>query len=83
MNNVIIYTSTYCGYCFAAKLVFEKKGIDYKEINLSKNPSLRKEIMGKWNWRTVPLIIINDKFVGGFRELTSLESSNKLDKFLN
>jgi glutaredoxin 3 len=83
MNSVIVYTSTFCGYCFAAKSLLSKKGISYEEVNLSESPEMRQEIMEKWGWRTVPLIIINDKLIGGFRELASLESQNKLDSYLN
>lgn len=83
MNNVIVYTSTYCGYCFAAKSLLSNKGIPYEEVNLSESPEMRQGIMEKWSWRTVPLIIINDKLIGGFRELASLESQNKLDSYLN
>lgn len=83
MNSVIVYTSTFCGYCSAAKSLLSKKGIPYEEVNLSESPEMRQEIMEKWGWRTVPLIIINDKLIGGFRELASLESQNKLDSYLN
>ena len=83
MNNVIVYTSTFCGYCSAAKSLLSNKGIPYEEVNLSESPEMRQEIMEKWSWRTVPLIIINDKLIGGFRELASLESQNKLDSYLN
>jgi len=83
MNSVIVYTSTFCGYCFAAKSLLSKKGISYEEVNLSESPEMRQKIMEKWGWRTVPLIIINDKLIGGFRELASLESQNKLDSYLN
>ncbi len=83
MSSVIVYTSTFCGYCFAAKSLLSKKGISYEEVNLSESPEMRQEIMEKWGWRTVPLIIINDKLIGGFRELASLESRNKLDSYLN
>jgi len=83
MNSVIVYTSTFCGYCSAAKSLLSKKGIPYEEVNLSESPEMRQEIMEKWGWRTVPLIIINGKLIGGFRELASLESQNKLDSYLN
>ena len=83
MNSVIVYTSTFCGYCSAAKSLLSNKGITYEEVNLSKSPEVRQEIMEKWSWRTLPLIIINEKLIGGFRELASLESQNKLDSFLN
>lgn len=83
MNSVIVYTSTFCGYCLAAKSLLGKKGIEFDEVNLSKNPELREHITNKWGWRTLPLIIINDKLIGGFRELALLESQNKLDSYIN
>jgi len=83
MNKVILYTSSFCGYCLAAKSLLSKKGIIFKEVNISLDPVLRKEILTKWNWHTVPLLIINNKLVGGYRELLNLDSLNKLDKFLN
>jgi len=83
MNKVILYTSSFCGYCSAAKSLLSKKGIIFKEVNISSDPDLRQEILNKWNWRTVPLLIINNKLVGGYRELLNLDSLNKLDKFLN
>lgn len=83
MNRVILYTSSFCGYCSAAKSLLRKKGIRFSEVNISCDPDLRQEMQYKWNWHTVPLLIINDKLVGGYRELVNLDSHNKLDKFLN
>ena len=83
MNKVVIYTSSFCGYCTAAKTFLTQKGISFKEINISTKPELRQELYRKWNWNTVPLVVINNKLVGGYRELVNLDSFNKLDKFLN
>ena len=83
MNEVILYTSRFCGYCSAAKSLLMKRGISFKEVNISKDPVLRKEIIAKWNWHTVPLLIINNKIIGGYRELVNLDTDCKLDKFLN
>ena len=38
----------------------------------------RLEISTKYNWRTVPIIIINEKLVGGFDELNKLHMEDKL-----
>ncbi len=83
MKKVTVYTSSFCGYCLAAKSLLSKKGIEFEEVNLSQSPELRKEIREKWSWRTLPLIVINNKLIGGFRELAMLESSNNLDSLLN
>lgn len=81
MNKIILYTSSFCGYCSAAKSLLEKKGMYFEEVDISSDPLLRKEILDKWNWRTLPLLIVNNRLIGGYRELVSLDSQNKLDKF--
>lgn len=83
MNKVIIYTTSYCPYCKRAKGLLDSKGLDYEEINLEDSPGEKSEIFKKYNWRTVPIIFINDKFIGGFDELAGLERSKELDKILN
>ncbi len=83
MNKITVYTSSFCGYCIAAKSLLSKKGVPFEEINLSTSPELRDDVTKKWQWRTLPLIIINDKLIGGFRELAMLESDNKLDSLIN
>ncbi|MGH7884222.1 MAG: glutaredoxin 3 [Thermodesulfobacteriota bacterium] len=83
MNKVIIYTSSYCPYCKRAKGLLDSKGVDYTEINLTDSPDERFELIKKHNWRTVPMILINDKLIGGFDELAGLERSKELDKILS
>jgi glutaredoxin 3 len=80
---VIVYSTTMCPYCVRAKQLLERKGIDYKEINLSKEaPEVRIELMQKTNHRTVPQIFIKDQFIGGFDQLYALEREGKLDELL-
>ena len=69
MPKVVIYTSNYCSFCESAKRFFEQKNWDYQEINLSDKPELRQELSEKHSWRTVPMIFIDDKFIGGFTDL--------------
>jgi len=83
MNKVEIYTSNFCGYCLAAKALLKYKGLKYKAINVSSDPDLKTVLMEKYNWRTIPLIIINNKVIGGFEQLLALESRGHLDKLLN
>ncbi len=83
MNKVIFYTSNFCGYCSAARSMLIRKGISFEEINVSSDPAIRVEILNKWNWHTVPLLIINDKLIGGYTEMINLDSNYKLDKFFN
>ncbi|MEM7008952.1 MAG: glutaredoxin 3 [Thermodesulfobacteriota bacterium] len=82
MTKVVIYTSTYCGYCRAAKGLLNNKGVEFVEIDLTSDHELRMELVEKHKWRTVPIITINDKLIGGYDELAALEREGELDKLL-
>ena len=81
--NVTIYSTLSCPYCVRAKQLLERKGVAYKEINLSNEPAeVRVELMQRTNHRTVPQIFIKDQFIGGFDQLYALEREGKLDDLL-
>lgn len=65
MNHIEIYISDTCGYCHAAKDFLKEHKLDYLEHNISKDPVARKELMKK-GYRSVPVIIINNKEISGF-----------------
>ena len=79
----VIFGRPGCPYCVRAKQLLERKGVAYKEINLSSEPpEVRIELMQRTNHRTVPQIFINDQFIGGFDQLYTLERDGKLDPLL-
>ncbi|MBP5992374.1 MAG: glutaredoxin 3 [Acinetobacter sp.] len=81
--QVTIYSTNMCPYCVRAKQLLERKGIEYKEVNLSTEaPEVRVELMQKTKHRTVPQIFIKDQFIGGFDQLYALEREGKLDELL-
>jgi glutaredoxin 3 len=82
LTKVEIYTSSYCGYCNAAKGILENKGVKFVEIDLSDNYELRIKLHEKHNWRTVPIIVINDSLVGGYHNLVALDRKGELDRLL-
>ena len=83
MPPVEIYTSPWCGYCRAAKVLLDRKGIAYTEIDVSGNPAKRQEMLSRANGRwTVPQIFIGTTHVGGSDDLHALERAGKLDQLL-
>ncbi|SDB81078.1 glutaredoxin 3 [Acinetobacter boissieri] len=83
MSKVIVYSTTVCPYCVRAKQLLQRKGIEYKEINLSNEaPEVRTELIQRTNHRTVPQIFINDQFIGGFDQLYALDREGKLDELV-
>ena len=83
MNDVKIYTSNICPYCTAAKDLFKRLNVAYEEIKLDGQDDLRMKLSKENNgWRTVPMIYINGKFMGGFDDVTKLHSAGKLTPLL-
>lgn len=82
-QQVVIYSSTFCPYCVRAKMLLDKKKIDYTEKNLDRDRALRAEMTQKSGGRTsVPQIWIGEHHVGGCDELFALERAGKLDEML-
>ena len=83
MKPVEIYTTPFCGFCHAAKRLLTQKGVSYSEIDLSKEPGRRGEMMTRANGgRTVPQIFIGQDHIGGCDELYALQNAGRLDKML-
>ena len=83
MSIVEIYTSPYCGYCHAAKRLLNKKSVTFQEIDISRNPKMRSEMLVRANGgHTVPQVFINDKHIGGCDELHAMERSGQLGAIL-
>ena len=80
MKEVKVYTTNYCPYCQRAKNLLKRKGIDFREIDLTDNDLEREELTEKTGCMTVPMIFIGDEFVGGFDDLNALDASGELDK---
>jgi glutaredoxin 3 len=82
MAAVRVYTSGFCPYCVQAKRLLDRKGVPYREIDVSADAAQRAEVMRASGRRTVPQIFINDQSIGGFDELYELEQSGELDTLL-
>lgn len=81
-NNILVYSTPVCPYCTLAKNLLERKGLKFKEIDVS-DPQDRLALIEKAGGRkTVPQIFINDIHVGGYDDLASLEKSGELEALL-
>jgi glutaredoxin 3 len=83
MASVVIYTRQYCGYCSAAKVLLDGKGVDYVEHDATVKPEKRSEMIDKSNGRTTfPQIFINGQHIGGCDDILALDRAGKLDPLL-
>ncbi|MBC8300414.1 MAG: glutaredoxin 3 [Pelagibacterales bacterium] len=83
MKSIIMYTGPLCVFCGAAKRLFARNNIAYKEIDVSTKDGLRDEMIKKANGkRTVPQIFFDDYHIGGYEELRALEKNQELHNLL-
>jgi glutaredoxin 3 len=81
--EILMYSTTWCGYCQRARGLLERKGVDIREIKVDEDPSQRQVMMQKSGGRrTVPQIFIGERHVGGYDDLAALERAGELDKLL-
>jgi glutaredoxin 3 len=83
MPQVVMYTTSWCPYCRAAKSLLAAKKVDFTEIDVTDEPKLRLEMERLSGRRTVPQIFVGGKPIGGYDDALSLEASGELDKLLN
>jgi len=83
MASVDIYTRQYCSYCQFAKELLSRKGVSFREIDVTGNAQMRQEMVQRANGLTTfPQIFIGATHVGGCDELYALEETGKLDPLL-
>jgi glutaredoxin 3 len=83
MKNITMYSGPLCNFCEAAKRLFLRNNLEFKEIDISTKDGLRDEMIKKANGkRTIPQIFFDNIHVGGYVELRELEKKGDLLKLL-
>ncbi len=77
----IIYGISGCSYCRRAKELLSSHNLEFEYTEIHRN--LKKEFLDSKreqinNHNTFPVIFDNDKFIGGFRELTLYLLKNEI-----
>lgn len=66
-NSVIVYSTPTCPYCVMAKNYFKKAGVEYTDVDVSRDENAAREMVMKSGQMGVPVIDINGDIVVGFR----------------
>lgn len=82
MTDVVIYITPICPYCVRAKSLLKQKGVEWREIDVSRDDNERMALMARTKQRTVPQIFINGQHIGGSDDLYALERAGRLDALL-
>ena len=82
-KNIIIYTSSLCGFCYRAKSLLKKKNIPFDEIDIDLDYNKKNEMIKKSGGSSsVPQIFFKDHHIGGCEDLYNLDKENGLKIFI-
>ena len=82
MKKVIVYSADPCARCGRAKILLERNGIDFSEVNLSKDPDGRAELAKRTGLMTFPQIVIGENTLGGLDDLERAEADDRLHELV-
>ena len=83
MPDIEVFSTRICPYCVRAKKLFDRKGVAYREIDVSDDEDLRNGMIQRAGGkRTVPQIFINGQHIGGCDDLYALDAKGGLDPLL-
>jgi glutaredoxin 3 len=82
MPLITLYTTENCSRCVSAKMLLARRGIDYEEVNLAKDPDGRAELQERTGMFTFPQIVIGAETIGGFDELLAADRAGHLRELL-
>lgn len=82
MAQITVYTTDPCSFCVRVKQLLAARGVEYDEVNLSKDPEGRAELAQRTGMLSFPQVVIGDELIGGFRETYEADRSGRLRELL-
>ncbi len=76
MENIVYSTRT-CPFCIMVKDLLRERGIEFEDRIIDSRAEV-EELKKKYGWRTVPIVVLDGKFIGGFDETRKLADSGEL-----
>ncbi|MDX2505096.1 MAG: glutaredoxin 3 [Gammaproteobacteria bacterium] len=78
MPHIEVYSTPNCPFCVSAKTLLKSKNLSFKEIDVSEDVESLQKMVRLSGLRTVPQIFINNNSIGGFDELSQMNTDGHL-----
>ena len=76
--ETIVWIKMQCPYCDMAKALLKQKNIEFEERKIGAGWTIQQLLESHPNVKSVPQIILNGKYIGGYQELkTHFETEGK------
>ena len=82
MDGVTVYTTEPCSFCNRVKGLLKSRGVEFSEVNLSKDAVGRAELARKTGMMSFPQVLVGDRLLGGYSEVQAAADSGTLDDLL-
>jgi glutaredoxin 3 len=83
MSAITVYSTDPCSFCTRVKGLLAARGLEFTEVNLSKDPAGRMELVSKTGMMSFPQVLVGDQLVGGFSELEAAVEDGRLERMLS
>lgn len=87
-NDVVLFmkgtkSMPQCGFSMQVAQILNHLGVDFKDINVLEDMSVREGVKTYSNWPTVPQLYIKGEFVGGCDIVREMFQAGELQEMLN
>ncbi len=82
MSKVTVYSTDPCSFCARVKGLLAARGVEFTEVNLTKDPAGRLELVQRTGMMSFPQVLVDDKLIGGYAELQAAAEEGRLDELL-
>jgi glutaredoxin 3 len=79
-TTITVYTTEPCSLCVRVKQLLTQRGLEYQEINLSKDPAGRTELAQRTGMLSFPQVVVGEELLGGFRETLMADQEGRLEE---
>ncbi len=82
MSNVTVYTTEPCSFCAKVKGLLSANGVEFSEVNLSKDADGRMELVAMTGMMSFPQVVVGNRLIGGFSEVQRAVEDGRLEELL-
>jgi glutaredoxin 3 len=83
MRRITIYTTDPCSFCARVKGLLKTHGAQFSEVNLTKDPAGRAELVAHTGMMSFPQVLVDGELLGGFAELQAAAENGELEQLLS
>jgi monothiol glutaredoxin len=87
-NDVVLFMKgtkamPQCGFSMQVAQILTQLGVDFKDINVLEDMSVREGIKAYSNWPTIPQLYVKGEFIGGCDIVREMFQAGELQELLN